>query len=307
MKKIYKNYTILIVIIACFGNLSCNKDKKTNDSTSKQSLSKQSELKQLNISILLDLSDRIDTVEFQCIPQHYERDIEIVKSFADFFVKDMTKRGTFNSKGKIQVIFSPTPNDPNVNIFAQKLNVDCSAISNIQKKEIYDNLNRSFTENITKIYRQTLKDNKWPGCDIWSFFKNDVDMYIDKNKDYRNILVIVTDGYIYHQDTKVQTNNRFSYILPELLTKYKLRNNVKWEEQLKKNDFGLISKRNDLANLEVLVLEVSPSSKKFKSDEDILKGILSKWFSEMGVKRQGIYFSDLPVYTKKRITDFIYN
>jgi hypothetical protein len=232
------------------------------------------------------------------------RDIEVVKTLAEFFVTDMKRRGTFNSKGKIQVLFSPAPNDPNINIFAQKLNVDCSTMTNLQKKNIYDNLTTIFTDNISKIYKQTLADNKWPGCDIWTFFKNDVDMCLEKGN-YRNILVIVTDGYIYHADTKFQEKNKYSWILPELLKKYNLRNNANWEEELRKTGFGLIAKRNDLADLEVLVLEVSPSSDKFKLDEDVLKGIMANWFTEMGIIRKAIFFSDLPVYTKKRITDFI--
>lgn len=295
-------YKPFICLLFSFFIFACN--VKTNVSNESSASSTKTNVdKQLNISILLDLSDRVDTTEHPANPQHYVRDINVVKSIAEFFVTDMKRRGTFNSKGKIQVIFSPAPNDPNIDIFAQKLNVDCSSMTNPQKKNIYDNLSAIFSDNISKIYKQALADNQWPGCDIWSFFKNDVDMCMEKDG-YRNILVLITDGYIYHADTKIQENNKYSWILPELLKTYNLRGNPQWEAQLNKTKFGLIAERNDLANLEVLVLEVTPSSNQYKMDEDILKGIITNWLTEMGVIRKAIFFSDLPVYTKRRITDF---
>lgn len=128
-------------------------------------------------------------------------------------------------------------------------------------------------------------------------------MCIEKDG-HRNILVLITDGYIYHADTKIQENNKYSWILPELLKTYNLPGNPQWEAQLNKTKFGLIAERNDLANLEVSVLEVTPSSIQYKMDEDILKGIITNWLTEMGVIQKAIFFSDLPVYTKRRITDF---
>ena len=44
----------------------------------------------------------------------------------------------------------------------------------------------------------------------------------------------------------------------------------------------LITTREDLQELEVLVLEIIPSAE-YKNDEDILKAYLTKWFREMGL------------------------
>lgn len=266
---------------------------------------KTSQTSQLNITILLDLSDRIDVKKYPEKPEHFERDIANIKYVTEMFVHDMEKRGTFMAKGKLKVVFSPKIQDPNVNLYAQKLNIDLSAMDNKQKKDIHDNLTSIFSSNLSKIYESALSSKKWIGSDIWRFFKNDVKDYcVDRNPDYRNILIILTDGYIYHVDSKDQNNNRFAYLLPENITKYKLRNNPNWEQELKKQDFGLISKRSDLESLEVLVLEVSPSPS-YKNDEDIIKVVLSKWFDEMKVNRYAIFNSDLPEYTKTRISDFI--
>jgi hypothetical protein len=296
-------YALLFSTLFLFSCGSESNDKSTNGEEQSSNTVEQPD--QLNITLLLDLSDRIDTKKYPEKPEHFERDIAIVKYFSELFVKDMEKRGTFMAKGKMKVIFSPKPQDPNVNLLAEKLSVDLSVMDSKQKKEVHDNLINNFTESITKIYNGTLSESKWIGSDIWRFFKNDVKDYcVESKPNYRNILVVLTDGYIYHQDSKDQNGNRYAYLLPNIISKYNLRKNPNWEQELEKQDFGLISKRNDLENLEILVLEISPSPN-YKNDEDIIKSILSKWFKEMNVKRFGIYNSDLPEYTKQRINDFI--
>lgn len=299
MKK-YIIFFFLAFIISCS---SGNKNNTTNADS--QSAAKVENTNQFNITILLDLSDRIDTEKYPVKPEHFERDIANVKFITDLFVKDMESRGTFMAKGKMKVIFSPRLQDPNVNILAEKLNVDLSTMDNKQKKDIHDNMSSVFTENLSKIYELSISNHQWVGSDIWRFFKNDVKDYcVENNPEYRNILIILTDGYIYHDDSKDQAGNRFAYILPQIFTNYKLRNNPTWEQVIKDKDIGLITKRDDLQDLEVLVLEVTPSPN-YKNDEDIIKVLLSKWFGEMNVKRYAIYNTDLPNYTQQRISDFL--
>ncbi len=296
----YIIFFALAIMVSCS---SGNKNKVSN--ANGQQAEKINSPKQYNITLLLDLSDRIDKDKYPVKPEHYERDIANVKFISELFVRDMESRGTFMAKGKMKVIFSPRPQDPNVNILAEKLNVDLSKMNNKQKKNIHDNLVTEFTDNLGKIYDLSISSHKWVGSDIWRFFKNDVKDYcVENNPDYRNILIILTDGYIYHVDSKDHVGNRFAYILPQIFTNYNLRNNPTWEQVIENKDIGLIKKRDDLENLEVLVLEVSPSPN-YKNDEDIIKALLAKWFEEMNVKRYAIYNSDLPNYTQQRITDFL--
>ena len=299
-------YYKLLLLLSSFFILSCASD--TAEENSDQTIQSSNAIiqdKQLNITILLDLSDRIDPTINSDIPKHYQRDIEIVKYFSEIFKKDMIKRGAFLAKGKLKIIFSPKPQDPNVNILAEKLSVDLSIMNNKSKKVVFDNLTNTFNESISKIYNATISQNKWFGSDIWRFFKNDVKDYcIENDPNYRNILVILTDGYIYHEDSRDKNGNRFAYLLPQNISKF--RNNQNWEAELDRQDFGLITKRNDLGNLEVLVLEVTPSPK-YKNDEDIIKKVLNKWFKEMKVKRSAIFNSDLPQLSKQHIDDFIMN
>ncbi len=312
------NYTIkicfaLMLLVSCNSSSDTKSTENSKEDKGSEIIPVNSDDKQLNINILWDLSDRIDPVLNPASPPHYERDIEVIKKITSFFKKDMEKRGAYKSKGKIKIFFTPTPSNERINSIAGALSCDLSSFTgdggNRKKKEIYDSIEARFFRNANEIYRLTIESNinkkQWDGSDIWRFFKNDVKDYcIDETSNYRNILVVLTDGYIYHKDSRDKQGNKTAYVLPELLKP--LRNNPNWQSTFATGNYGLISTRKDLQKLEVLVLEISPS-KEYKNDEDILKHYLGKWFEEMGIRKSNYvcYNSDLPEYTKKKIESFL--
>ena len=118
-------------------------------------------------------------------------------------------------------------------------------------------------------------------------------------------MVILTDGYLYHENSKDNEGNRSMSLLPQDVQKYGFRSN-NWKDKFDKDNYGYISTRDVLKNLDVLVLEINPSPKD-KDDEDVIKTYLKKWFEEMKVNKFELYNSDLPQYTKTRIDKFITN
>lgn len=296
--------TLAIILWGC----SSNEAPPSSDKTAGPPVVQTPETdKQINLTILLDLSDRIDPKTNPENPEHFQRDSALICYLTDQFLREMKSKGTYMAKGKMRLIFHPNPPDPGINQAAEKLNIDLSRMDTKSKKTTYDSLKHIVAENISTIYRATINQAKWPGSDIWRFFKNDVkEVAVDKDSGYRNILVIFTDGYIYHDDSKDKYENRYAYILPELFDTYQLRNNNNWSEKMDKLNFGLISKRSDLDQLEVLVLEISPSPN-YKNDEDIIRKVMDKWFSEMKVKSWKILNSDLPEHSKQKIDKFLEN
>ncbi len=297
-------YIIIILSIFLLGCGTGNPEPAVKKSSADVLPVAKSE-KQINLTILLDLSDRIDPVSNPDRPGHFERDSALISHLASFFLKQMREKGTYSAKGKMRVVFHPNPPDQGINQAAKKLDVDLSKMDTKGKKVIYETLQQTVSENISNIYRTTIAQATWPGSDIWRFFKNDVrEVAIDSDSSYRNILVIFTDGYIYHNDSKDRYNNRFAYLLPELFAKFRLRNNNSWAEEVDKQDFGLISKRSDLQQLEILMLEITPSAQ-FKNDEDIIRKVMDKWFTEMKVGKWKIVNSDLPQFTMQKVDKFL--
>jgi hypothetical protein len=297
-------YLIFLAVIVW----SCQPDKalpeeKSGKTTSTTRHAKAN--KQINLTILLDLSDRIDPVGNPDKPGHFERDSALISYLSEYFISQMKTNGTYMAKGKMRIVFHPNPPDPAISQAAAKLSVDLSKMDVREKKVVYETLRQTVTENVNNIYNTTIRQAIWPGSDIWRFFKNDVkDIAVDPDSSYRNLLVIFTDGYLYHTDSKDNNKNRYAYILPELFDKYRLRNTNNWSKKIDDLDFGLISKRADLDQLEVLVLEVAPSAN-HKNDEDIIRKVMDKWFSEMKVKRWKIINSDLPQFAQQKAESFL--
>jgi hypothetical protein len=312
MKLIAKIFILIFFLSSCMSASDSKEPKHENDNSNGTSIINASD-RQLNINILWDLSDRIDPQINPASPEHYERDIEVIKNVAAFFIADMEKRGAYKAKGKIRVFFTPTPEYTGINALARNLSCDLSSYTgegaNKNKKEMYDSLENRFSRSANEICKIALANNKgkkqWDGSDIWRFFKNDVKEYcVDPSANYRNILIVLTDGYIFHKDSKDKQKNRTSFILPEVLKPF--RNNPEWQNIFTKGDYGLISTRKDLQNLEVLVLEITPS-KKYKNDEDLIKAYLGKWSEEMGIQKSNYECqnTDLPEYTKKKVNGFL--
>ena len=202
----------LMLIASCNSSDSASINQEKEDSVMNAKGSETAVVsieKQINLSVLWDLSDRIDPLTNPAVPQHYERDLEIIKTIAGVFKDDMGKKGAYKAKGKIRVFFTPTPDNEKINTIAGNLVYDLSVSkaegANKKKKEIYDSIQDRFARNSKEIYQLTIETNKdkkqWEGSDIWRFFKNDVKDYcIEPGNSYRNVLIILTDGYIYHRD-----------------------------------------------------------------------------------------------------------
>lgn len=296
-----RRYFFIVILVSLSVSCSSVDNKKnTNNSTAGKAQEKQ-----LNISILLDLSDRIDPQKYPATPEHFQRDIENIKYVAEVFKSNMERLGAYKAKGKIRIFFSPPPANTKIDSIASKLNIDCSKMDNKGKKEVYDSVIALFKQNLDDIYRQAIATSNWEGCDIWRFFKDDVkDFCIDDDSNYRNVLIIFTDGYLYHKQSVYSNKNRFSYLLDKNLGAYRKPN---WKQIVSQNDFGIMSEHDDLNNLEVLVLEISAENPSNKIDEDIISYLWKSWFAEMNISRYEVYRSDLPTNTKTRIENFLRN
>lgn len=256
--------------------------------------------KQLNISILLDLSDRIVQ---DAVPSHEDRDIAIINNIIKYFRDDMAERGTFDANGRLQVFMEPAPAIPNIDQLQRQLLVDCSKMDVKQKKDVYDKIDSDFTSALREIYLQTKEHSKFRGSDIWRFFQNKANDYcVKEDTNYRNILIILTDGYIYDETTTLKVGSRVQN-LTNTIQKYRsLQDPV---TAMQNDDFGLVVPKNvDLNRLEVLVLEVSPKNNNQK-DEQILIYCIEKWLKEMGGEHYAVYTSDLPANTLRRIEQFL--
>ena len=301
MKKILVFCLVLTFFMSCGGN-------GKNESQDEHGGSAVNNSEQpLNLIILLDLSDRITDKKNPLIPTHVQRDSAIVSYLTTIFKKEVKKeKDVKKANGCMQVLFFPQPNNPNIANLSQKLAVNLKDKTQNQKRDIFANIENDFANSLSEIYAHTIRNSEWLGANIWEFFKDKIDLYLEPA--YRNVVVVITDGYLVSTTNNClpPQNHRHSCLGETFFTNEGLRNPSTYMSQIQNNDVGLIAKRDDLNNVEILFLELEPYPK-YPTDFDVMKIILKKWCMEMGVaeKNVSIYPTDLPINTQKAIDKFL--
>ena len=251
-----------LLLVFAFGlvvsNVSCGSDTKKGGDVSEES-TKMGAQQPVNLSVYLDLSDRL---ERQMTPSQADRDTAIIMYLAAKLKERAVQQKILPSKERIKIFFYPSPTDTKVALLSDKLELDLGKLPVQQKKARLVAFEQEFRESLKQMYASTIQTKNWEGSDIWGFFNKNVDNYCI-HESARNVLFILTDGYIYHKGNLIQKDGAFSYI-PEV-------------GEMK----PLIVNRQGLENLEVLILEVNPRDMK---QEPKMEKILTDWLKGMGVK-----------------------
>jgi hypothetical protein len=296
--KISISFFLSVLIFSCKNEDSRDKLKE------EQTLpSEDKSFNNYNISILLDLSDRISPKKSpNKAMEFYERDLSYINSISEVFTTHIKSKKIRQMNDKIEIYFNPEPQDQEINNISKKLkfefNKDNSSKDNINL------VNTTYKNETAKIYDLAIKDDNYVGSDIWKFFANNVTDYCIDNK-HRNILIILTDGYLFHNDTRMIDGNLTTYLLPETVRSNGL-NKANWNDILKQKNYGFIPANDDLSNLEVLVLGINPNLKN-PYEGKVINEYWSNWFTSMKVKKFVIKETGLPSNMDKVIKDFIQN
>ena len=296
MNNIFKSF----LFILAFALIGCS----SKPDNAKKGENKITEERQLNICILLDLSDRIEPKKNDLNPSQAERDIQAILSVVEIFKNNMAEKGVFNSKDKINVLFHPQPNTEDLATLVENLTVKLNGLESQEKKKIYDEIENNFRNNLKSLYSKATQKKEFEGADIWHFMKNDIsDKCLEESPIYRNILLILTDGYMYWPYNKIKDENRYNYITGAVNHFKQFRDNKLLKTKFEENDYGFIPVKNDLGNLEIMVIGINPP-KVYPQDYDIIRKYWSKWFKEMNVANFKILKTDLPTYTTDEIESF---
>lgn len=304
MKEAFKPFIKIALVVQVFMIIiNCKSDEKklVQGAKIKRANKIDKSVFNLNLNLLLDLSDRISPSKFPNESmEFYKRDVGYIKSVSSAFLEHLSKKKVRQANEQIELFFEPSPANSNINNLSSKLKY--SITKDNLSKEILHEVDSSYSNYPLKIYELAIKDNNYIGSDTWRFFKNKVGDYCIE-EGYRNILVILTDGYIYHKDTQLKEGNRTSFLIPQEIRRNKL-NSSTWKEKFENHDFGFIKIDEDLSDLEILVLGINPDSKNVY-EEDVINAYWSKWLTEMNVKRFAIKQAVLPSNMDKIIKDFI--
>ncbi|WP_374446080.1 hypothetical protein [Epilithonimonas sp.] len=278
---------IYYLLILSLSLIQCKKSEpKTGTIGNSDSISNS---KNLNISILIDLSDRIDPEKYpNASMEYFQRDLEYIKTIKTGFIEHVKSKKVIQLNDQMQVFFNPEPSDGEINDFAKQLQVSFDKNTSRENINLVD---EKYTMLPEKIYKSAISDKKYVGSDIWGFFKNKVKDYCIKDK-HRNLLFILTDGYMFHKDSKFSEGNKTSYLTPELVKSMKL-NTSEFKEKINDKGFGFIKASDHLDNLEVVVLGINPE-KGNPFEGEVIKTYWENWLNEMDIHQYKIKEADLP-------------
>jgi len=311
MKINTAHISLIILFVFCLIITACSDDKKVevssksiNEATTKfasncpKHILNQKE-NNLNISVLIDLSDRIEGAKTKL------KDSAYLASLSKAFVSHVKTKKLILLEDRMQLFFYPEPSDNKINEIAKKLKVGFTKETSKSKLEETTALYAKYPSQLYNIAQKDALKDGYPGADIWRFFKDNVQDYCI-SECHRNILVILTDGYMYYDKTVMKEDSKTSYLTPKSLNKLGL-NNGKWQSEITKRDLGFIPAVQNLNDLEVLVIGINSLNDDNPYAQDILKHYWTDWFVKMGMRseRFKIKNADLPSSIEKVISDFI--
>lgn len=256
-----------------------------------------------NITILLDLSDRISGKKN---PDQHIRDAAVIRQVVSELKRHIHNKGIARTKDRIKVVFYPHVNDMKAAELAGALSFDFGAAKGSTRKKMFKEIDSIYGNNLTELYRMASNAGVFAGSDIFNFFKHRAaDDCIAQGEGYKNILVLLTDGYMYNASSKRQERNRYSYIGPEAPHVKIFRNNPHWENVFREGDYGFIPAAKDLAGLHILAVEFAPAVNR-PIDYDIMLKYWQKWFDEMNIPEKNRKFikSDLPSLNAALVQNF---
>lgn len=285
-------YSILLIIFLLFGECTNNSPNGKNQTKANKGSDENPthQVENLNVSIFLDLSDRISpTRNPNDAMQYWKRDIGDIQSITNAFEYHLKNKKIIVMNDHIQLYFLPLPKDiPNINDIVSKLNMNFTK-DNVTKDYV-NSVSSEYQKYATIIYNKTLEEREpdakrgidtYPGSDLFGFFKSNVkDFCIKKN--YRNVLFILTDGYVYFKgrSPSKDADNESNFLLSKSLKQWGFTVN-NYEGKLEKEGYGFQVPTKGLSNLEVYVIGLEPSQ---SWELDVLHWYWKDWLKNMGVK-----------------------
>jgi hypothetical protein len=270
----------------------------------------------LNLIIVPDLSGRIndttnnpgqiqnDTALLNEVWHSFESVTRLKMNSGDRLVVDVT--GGNQARGQFRSI-------------ANDLVFDLSGFKDRSNKLYFTKTGSRFQNNIAELYRMAQKDPQ--GADYWSYFNHDLKRNIRPSTlftDYRNILIILTDGYLEAQTKQATGTALYTGTYQQRADVFtKLKDGFTVADAVS-TITPIMDCSDHFGNLEVLILEVNarrhkspqePNDPGTPRDFDILKKLWMDWLNKLEIKNASTDFFNERLnaneLTKQKIRDFI--
>jgi hypothetical protein len=271
----------------------------------------------LNLIIVPDLSNRIiDTVNN---PDQVKSDTALLNFIWRVFV-DKTK---LKKDSKDRLVLDVTDEGQaggRFRNFANELLFDLSEHKNQSNRLYFDKIGDRFQRSVAGLYSLALQNPI--GADYHNYFENKLPSLIKQSTlfdNYRNVLVIITDGYLEAQSNIRTGTWAYTGTISERNSVSRaMRSGQSLQEASIKYLRPIQIVPGKFSDLEILVIEVHARTKRSPFEKDapgtvddyaILRHQWTNWFSLLGVKNANddifIRKNDATTITKNTILEFL--
>ncbi|MBL4708434.1 MAG: hypothetical protein JKY48_08365 [Flavobacteriales bacterium] len=276
-------YLLLIPIFSIIGCLIDDPEKEQVDS-----VNIFDSIPPMNVIVLLDLSNRIDTLKH---PDQARRDQTVIKSVLDIFGERQKQFGYLASKDKLSIVFADQANPAIKGFeFSDKLSLDMEDRMTHPK---YKKKKKIILQSCSLLYQQAIKQAD-SGADIYTWLKDQFSNYHRDGK-YENKVIVLTDGYLaFDKDISIRRpkGTQINWSNFETLR----RHPANWEEYYNRKKMGFLPiKGINFDKTEVMLMEIEPrETNKNPHEFDLLKHFWIDWMDKMSIEGKVVKtFSDV--------------
>ena len=121
MMKLLRYLSIIFVVLACKSEPESETSSVQPKKEENQAITSHS-AKNLNVSLLLDLSDRINPEKYpNPSMEYYQRDAAYIQTIANAFKANVQQKKIILINDQIQLYFAPEPSNPEINTISKDL------------------------------------------------------------------------------------------------------------------------------------------------------------------------------------------
>lgn len=238
----------------------------------------------VNIIILLDLSDRISLHKHQDAKQQIYDDIHDCRVIIDVVYSILDKKRYRGPKLKLQFFVVDQPGFVIDFDDQKRLLSFYHNINEIRNSEDFENIEDIVIDTIYKSYIDTLcgSEERFPGADIWAWFRNKSKDALIKN--HRNYIICITDGLLQFDNVDGRPKGSYMKNIDKLV-----ENPTNWEEEIEKPPYKLIAPdgikfKSYTYDVQFLLIGIKyETQENIITKEKIIRAIWKNWLSSMGI------------------------
>ena len=243
----------------------------------------------VNIVIILDISDRIDSSSGAYTSKDQgQRDMKIIEYIADWYLNELVQKhlgqlvlDLERVPHELTIAIPKQPKAPLIpsNIMENLVIKDSKTGKKLKTLTEFKANKVSMLQSIQELYKW--KDNPFTGADIWGWFNNYA-KYPLKKDGFHNYIICLSDGYLKF-NPGVEKGHEFMNI-PKWRDEWK--SNPKWKDKI--TPLSPIKEDFSDYNIKFMMVEIHPRVDKntcaeHPADFDIIEACWEKWLNSIGI------------------------